>query len=182
MLRSQGRGVTDSRVQPLRSSSSRKPASQEQRKEPARLAQWCSQPPRPDAHSSTSAGKPGLLGPVLRGGGHGRPLVPSLPRGPVAMLLGDAPAAAVLPTRVRVTADTLPAGGQAGSSQGCSPHSVREASDHRPGSGQAGPDSRADSRHSEAGHRQGEPPPGPPWAAPALPGRPAHPHTRSRRR
>lgn len=77
------------------------------------------------------------------------------------MLLGDAPAAAVLPTRVRVTADTLPAGGQARSSQGCSPHSVREASDHRPGSGQAGPDSRADSRHSEAGHRQGELPPCP---------------------
>lgn len=49
----------DSRVQPLRSSSSRKPAAQEHWKEPARLAQWCSQPPRPDAHSSTSVGKPG---------------------------------------------------------------------------------------------------------------------------
>lgn len=61
----------DSRTQPLRSSSSRKPASQEHWKEPARLAQWCSQPPRPEAHSSTSAGKPGVdgVGPILWGSG-----------------------------------------------------------------------------------------------------------------
>lgn len=59
----------DSRVQPLRSSSSRKPASQEHWKEPARLVQWCSQPPWLDTHSSTSVGKPGRLGPVLQSSG-----------------------------------------------------------------------------------------------------------------
>lgn len=84
--------------------------------------------------------------------------------------------------RVGVTADTLPAGGQAVSSQGCSPHSVREASDRRLGSEQAGPDSRADSRRSEAGRRQVEPPPGPSLGGPAPHRRPAHPHTRSRQR
>lgn len=42
--------------------------------------QWCSQPPWPEAHSSTSAGKPGAAAPVLQGlGTQEAPPAPALP-------------------------------------------------------------------------------------------------------
>ena len=119
----------DSREQPRRSSSSRKPASQEHWKEPARLVQWWSQPPRSDAHSSTSAGR-GAAGACPQGQAREAPAAPLCPRarGPVT----PPPQPSSRP-RLRVMVDSLPEGGWAGSGLGWGPCPLRGTGDPRLG-------------------------------------------------
>lgn len=144
----------DSRAQPRRSSSSRKPASQEHWKEPARLVQWCSQPPRPDAHSSTSAGKPGAAGPVPGGLGVRPPPAPPTGLRSGACVTEDDCATAVPPPPASGGQRT-PArggGGRARSRRGCA---ARER----------------DAAGRGWGRQAGQPNPGPPWGVPPVPPR-----------